>query len=505
MLVDYDWFENDLHWLLSEWFVHNLSEGERRFIIMIPRDHLKTSLFGVCTILWLALRNPENRTLYRMANSTNAEATLEVVSEILENSENIKHFFPDRVLSPNNSQLNHKRNADQVRLSRDGNYREASITARGIKSAVTGGHYNWHINDDLIDEEMIDSESIQASIIGKMKRSDAMFVNKAVDIELYIGTNWPGSFYKWLRELSINYKTCILGCYVDYRFREFLAEMGKTTTLKDGDPIWPEHFTHEMLEEIAAKCGTFDFAHQWLNIEMSDDERRFDRNDIRYFRFAADRPAVVYEKFGETHQIPISSLHKTMTIDPATGEGEKTDETAITVCGYDRKTGLSFVLETWSKRALPFELINKVVELASKWEPRKVMPEDVAYQKTLKHYLRAAFAQAGIKCKIEPVKPGLKKKGTRILDALQPFVANHQVFFLKKDKGTVNELCDMQVAGGKVVGRSPNLADSLSYHTKEWRISRVKRPSVDDESGIDYFNPYTSDVVEPAYGLGCRT
>lgn len=504
LLVGYDWFENDFHKLLADWFVHHVEKGSRKFIIMIPRDHLKTSMFGVCLLLWWALKNPEIRVLYRMANATNAEKTLEVVADLCENSPEIEHYFPSRALRKHDPNLNHKSNANLLRLSREGKFREATIEARGIFSSVTGGHFNVHVNDDLIDETMIDSEATQGKVTGAIKRSDAMFVKANEDYEIHIGTYWPGPHYKWLLGLKDRYTSCILGCYVDDRYRDFLSSMGKTTTLKDGDPIWPEHFDKETLEDIAAKSGPFDFAHQWLNIPMSDEERRFEREDIRYYRLAADRPALIYDAYGESHQIPLANLYRTIAIDPATGEGQDTDETAITVCGYDKKSGNIFVLDAWTKRALPFEVINKVLEFTAKWEPKKILPEDVSYQKTFKHYLRSAMSQAGLRAKIEPIPVGSKKKGTRIMDALQPFVANNQVWFQKAHKDFVDELVGIQVVGGKVVGKSPNFVDSLSFHARNWRVGGKPKPRPAEEDGINFVNPF-NEPMPRSYGLACST
>ena len=507
LILDYDLFANPLHFYLNKWFVDRWNAGKKRFIIIIPRDHLKTSLFGICLILWRIINNPEERILYLMANSTNAEATLGVVKDIVANNEQFQHFFPERCLNLSNRSLNHKSTEQKLRLSREGKYRECTVESRGMNSAITGGHFNLHIIDDPIDEQMVESETVQSQIVDKVKRADAMFVNKREDVEVHIGTRWPGPYYKWLLDESgivDTYETCILGCYVDERYREWLASMGLTTTQEDGEPIWPDHFDLETLDEIALKAGPFNFGHQWLNLEISDEERRFREEDIRYYTALHDRDAISYERFGKTKVIPISSLYRTLTIDPATGEGKRTDESAITVSGYDRRTGDIFILETWSKRALPFDLNNKIVEMTKRWEPHKVCPEDASYQKTLKHYLKQAMKDAGVYAKIEPAKPGSKSKGTRILDSLQPFIANHQVFFLRgiQQQPAIKELVSMQVVGGKVVGKSPNLADSLAYHAPYWTKGVVTNK---DEHEIRYVEPWAEAGVVPAYGLSCST
>ena len=101
---------------------------------------------------------------------------------------------------------------------------------------------------------------------------------------------------------------------------------------------------------------------------------------------------------------------------------------------------------------------------------------------------------------IRPVKPGTKSKGARIVDSLQPYVRNQQVHFTKGQRKLVQELLNLQVVGGKVVGRSPNLADSLAYHVEYWR----GKNRIEAKRDIDYFDAHKGELGR-AYGLECMT
>jgi predicted phage terminase large subunit-like protein len=504
ILAGFDWFANPLHQAIDTWHMRKLDEGCRRVLILLPRGHMKTFYFGISTMLWRTLRNIEDRVLYVMSSCTESAKTLSSIAEIYKNSDALRHFFPGHVLDTSNTRM--RSTTDYIRLNRKGNYREGTLEARGIDSRITGGHFTHHIFDDLIDEKMVDSEPLQGAAINFVKRADPLFVNPGQDTRTIIGTRWPGSFYNWLLEpggIADSYEKLILGCYVDYRFRQFLADIGKKTLLEDGEPIW-ERFTTDTLEDIR-KVSTFDFSHQYLNIEVSDSDRRFRKEDIMYYNYGVDkgRPVLIGKTgagSGDTFNVPLSRLHVTMTIDPATGEHNKTDESAITVCGHDPKTGVVFVLDAWAGRALPFDLIDKIFEMAVEHNPRVVAPEDVAFQKTLKHFLRRQMIERGIHFPIRPVKPGTKSKGARIIDALQPFVQNQQVYFLRNQKKLVDELLNLQIINGRVIGKSPNLADSLAYHAEFWRGGPVFQAEPED----DYDTPFMLESG-PAYGLCCLT
>ena len=88
------------------------------------------------------------------------------------------------------------------------------------------------------------------------------------------------------------------------------------------------------------------------------------------------------------------------------------------------------------------------------------------------------------------------------MDALQPFVANGQVHVLKKHNRTlVDEMCSMTVEKGKVIGRSPNLADSFAYHPIFWRSQEVLREDEEEGDIVKYWGE--EPVV--AYGLEVLT
>lgn len=503
ILAGFDWFANPLHYAVDQWHMRKLDEGSRRLLILLPRGHMKTFYFGISTMLWRTLQDIESRVLYVMSSCTESAKTLSSVKDIYTSSDALKHFFPTHVLDLHNPRM--RSTQDFLRLLRKGNYREGTIEARGIDSRITGGHFTHHLFDDLIDEKMVDSEVLQEAAINFVKRADPLFVNAGEDSRTIIGTRWPGVFYNWLLEpggIADTYDKLILGCFVDHRFRQFLADIGKKTTLEDGEPIW-ERFTAQTLEDIR-KVSTFDFTHQYLNLEVSDSDRRFRKEDIRYYNYGNEHGrAVLIGKAGEdsiTFHVPMDRLYVTMTIDPATGEHNKTDESAITVCGHDPKTGLVFVLDAWAGRVLPFDLIDKILEMAAEHNPKVVAPEDVSFQKTLKHFLRRQMIERGVHFPIRPVKPGPKSKGSRIIDALQPFVQNQQLYFLRSHKKLVDELLNMQVVNGRVIGKSPNLADSLAYHHEFWRGGPVYQEPDDDD--------YPLAVIQetgPAYGLQCLT
>jgi hypothetical protein len=502
-MCNFDLLDNPFHEALSEWYMMRRAEGKNRFIVMTPRDHLKTSLFAISNIVHSLLVEPDLRILNVMAASRESSKTLDVVQRAFM-SDKMKHYFPHRWLDPHHPDMSATKEVMLLRRTLD--VREASVEARGLDATMTGGHFGKQIFDDLIDNRIKNSIVEQEKAIEFVKEATNMFIKPAEDERLIIGTLWEGEFYEWLlydSGLTDLYETLLIGCYVDDRYRDFLASIGKRTSLNDGDPIWPEHFTKEALVQIEREEGANRFRRQFLNIPVEDDFKRFRPEDFGKYRVSEDRRFCIIGRGENERRIPVSRLKIQMIIDPATGEGKKSDETAINVTGFDAVTGIAFVLEDWAARVLQTKLIDIIFEFAAKWNVPVVRPEDVSYQKTLKQFLRQEMRERGARFHVKPVKPFKNaSKGTRI-EALEPFVRAGQVYVRWPDhKPLVDEADKVVIVRGKVQGRSPNRLDAFAYQVE---IFTKKAPEVEQEE-ISFWDATRKEQPQRrAYGLACAT
>jgi hypothetical protein len=503
ILCNFDLLDNPFHEALSDWYVRKKQEGVNRFIVMTPRDHLKTSLFAIANTVWSLLLNPDEKILNVMASSGESHKTLDVVQRAFMGKK-MQHFFPHSWLDPHHPDMAARKSS--MILLRSLDVREASVEARGLDATMTGGHFTKQIFDDLIDNRIKDSIVEQEKAISFVQEATNMFVKPMEDERLIIGTLWEGEFYDWLLNksgLADLYETLLIGCFVDSRYRSFLESIGKRTTLADGDPIWPEHFSLEALAQIEREEGAHKFRRQFINIPVEDDFKRFRPEDFGHYTISDDRKYCVIGHGPEATRIPVKRLNIRMIIDPATGEGKKTDETAINITGFDSVTGFAFVLEDWAARVLQTKLCDIIFELAEKWNVPVVSPEDVSYQKTLKQFLGQQMRDRKARFAIRPVKPWRNEsKGSRI-EALEPFVRAGQVFVRwPEHKKLVDEADKVVIQRGKVQGRSPNRLDAFAYHVENWT---KKAPAI-EKPEIEWWNPTRKEQTQlRAYGLACAT
>ena len=512
LFAGWTFLNTPFHQALNQHFMTNYEAGIRRFAYLCSRTHAKTTLFGIGIPLWRFANDTNDTILCRMASSDNTQKTLRVITNVLKNSPFVAHYFPHLTVSSAATAEGRRDNSQSTQrtliLPREKNCREGTYEARSVTSRVTGGHYNWVLGDDLIDETSVSSDTLQDKAIDIVKNSDSLMADQKDDVEMILGTYWPGVFYRWLTEdsgIMDDYASVVVGCYVDDRYREFLESIGLECHQEDGEPVWPEKYDIATLKRIEKKAPVW-FSSQWLNIPITDDLMRFDPNDFKYYNLDATRENVLIYSGGggndvETLKIPVKRLRRILTVDPATGEGNRTDESALVCCGYDQKTGLVIVLDAIDGRWLPYELISRTLDMAERWNVERIAPEDVSFQKTLKHYMKREMQKRGVYFMIKGVKPGSKSKGWRIIDGLQPFIANHQVYFAKRQKRLTDELTRIQIVKGKVIGKSPNLVDALAYQSEFWGFAGQEETPTDD---VDYEDSFVPPVGR-SYGLECVT
>lgn len=500
-LCQWDDLSFRLHKAICDRVQLGIERGERKFLIMIPRGHFKSSLMSVAYPIWRLINDPARRILIVMSSSKLATDKMAQVRDIVTRLKVFRHFF--EFLTPEFREQ--KITADEITLPRDREYGEPSVRALGVTSKVVGGHYNDIIGDDIVDGLAEDSDVQMSAAIRWVRRSNPLFVDRARGILIIIGTLWPGGLYEMLLA-DTSYTKIHLGCYVDDRYREFMSSCGvDVSDVADGTPIFPERENLESLHTAREDMGDYNFSHQMLNVIADDSMRTFHRSDIVYFSHASDAGGVYYSESGKKEKSfsPYSDMYRTLTIDPATGEHKGTDQSAITVCGQDRLRDVMFVLDTWQGRVLPDVLIDRIIDMYEEWQCHVAAPEDVAFQKTLKTFLAQRTRERNVNMYIRPVKPGAKSKAWRIINSLQPFVRRRKLRFTSDQTELIREMLDLQIVDGKrILGRSPNLLDSLAYHVEFWRSSIIKNPNegIDDIKDASLIEPEV-----PLYGLECYT
>ena len=482
-----------LHGRICAWVESKLRSGETRICVMIPRDHLKTSILNIAFCVWQIINSNEVRIFDIHKSSRHAEGFVGGVKDAIM-SEAFRHYFPELVPDPARVDATGRKprwSADELEVPRPYYHPQATVAAFGIDSSITGGHVHIIILDDLIDPRTAKSVSLMDTAIEFRRHCISLLDDPERGVILVIGTLWPGGFYEEILE-SARWQKLVIGCRQDERTREF----GLTD---EGQPIWPEGgFNDKTLGEIEEEYGSYWFAHQYENRLASKSGMRFDAEDLRYFWTSPDGTRCIYRDGANLREVPRESLELSATVDPSTGTGN--DDTAITVIGYDRNSGHLFVLQGEAERTQPRQTVERIFHTCTKFKLRDIGIEESGAI-ALKSFIDYVRVERGFRANIIPLKHMNKSKTQRIVEGLLPFVQSHHLFIRKNDVKIVKQMREWNPESKRQ--QRDDLLDSLAYHQQFWQFRKgVRQKNPEDIPLFD--GKKSKEYTTPPYGLSTK-
>ena len=514
-----------LHFAMAMWFQKGLAEGHRWFLCMVPRGHFKTSLLNIAYIVHTLINDPNKRVLMCMHNLDEGKKKARKIKYILQGRA-MRLYFPALVPPPDA-----RRNtwtATEFSVNRTLESPEASVTIAGVKSGITGGHYDIIIVDDGVDIKAANSAAEMIGAVEFLETLDPLFEDEN-SILLIIGTLWPGGeagYYEQLLENEDYYKM-VLGCYCDDRWYNFLDSMGlklpkddeeyidervlkanRELAWEEGQPIFPERRTMAGLKKTLRQMKSYKFAHQMLNVLLDEGIRRFRREDfLPYTRSHGPdgKPLAIYIN-GVAY--PYSLGFVTVAMDPTGGLNKNSNDAGVTAFWWLPAMRFGCLLDYWREdHPNPMEQISALLDMGVKWDARLLIPEAGAMQVWVGAWLKQEMMRRHIYIKIEPFTPGGQSKGRRLLDRFHPFVADHQVYVLYPEhEEVVSHLVSLNISpDGTIMGDSPALADTLPMHVDWWHYQEddqhYSSTHIRDEEDDGYSSSGNVEPMPVRYGL----
>src|SRR5574343_471647 len=486
------------HGRLAGWAEQNIRTGNRKMLVLASRVFFKTSLMCIAMVIWLIINNPEVRILIMQQSQEKVREVMNAIRGILRGN-TFSHYFPELVPRAHDRFSDHA-----IDVPRQGNYPESTVSARGINSAITGGHFDVHILDDVIGQEQKDSELEMQSSISWFKNSNPLYVDYLNGIRIVIGTRWAlNDLYQYVMDRG-NHAVWNVGCYWDQRAAAAGFPEGPTRSL------FPERYPDEVLAKMESDTEADVWSFQYLNIPVVAGLKRFEREHFRYGKWAEyGKRFVVGDRTYDIHGAVV-----TMMVDPAVGETAESDELAVTVCGWWPRYADAAVLDHYHGRITPVAQADKLIGMYKKWKDFGCKPivgvEKGGYQAALIHFTVERQRQAQTYFYVEPISHGGQRKVRRI-EALQPYYANHQVIHLGDCGALESQLLGFQPkADGSTGLLHDDIIDSLAYHVKHWRGVNYAAKSDPNEGQdlqewLENWTEKTKAETKPAYGLATTT
>jgi len=397
----------------------------KRFSIwLMPRSHLKTSCITEAGTLWELIVDPHERHLIINAKLENAIDILANIRSCVETNEVFRWLFPEYCpdLAPKSLKdrckwLTHRLDFP---CSKYAGKKEGNIEVMSVTASLVSKHYDRMKFDDPVNDDNTTTREYRDKVHRWYKnalqlRHDA---NSKITI---IGTRWHfDDLYSRLIEAEFGRRKRLiqLSEKVVPRYWIYLRQVvekvesgGETIAgYENVQPIWPERFKKDDIEEIRTENGSYIFSCQYMNNPVPEEDAIFKFSDINPI---------------DEIDIP-ETVVNFMACDLAVEETEQGDWWVITVASFDH-LGRMFVRQVVRDKLLTSSFLTHVAALQQKWKCVKVSVESTAFQKTLNKTYREWCVKNHISVPWVEVDRGRSSKKKRIL-ALQPRVERGDFF-----------------------------------------------------------------------------
>jgi predicted phage terminase large subunit-like protein len=304
----------------------------RRALIELPRDHGKST--QVCArIIWELGRNPNLRVKLVCANAVLAGERSRFIRDAIIRHRYSRQVFPWLAAA-------YPWNAERFTVARAHRVIGPSVAAFGIGGRSTGARADLLVCDDIVDVTALRSKSDR-------ERVRTFFHENLMNLLEPDGRVWC-LFTPWhVDDLNSHLKR-------NAAFAHFRRAIGE-----DLEPIWPEHWPRERLEQRRREIGELSFARAYRLVSLSDKELAIQAKWIQFWTEPTPNESVV------------------LAVDPAVSTAAQADASALVVLGRTAANDIR-CLEAISRRVSAPDLVTLIDEADRRWSPDAILFESNA-------------------------------------------------------------------------------------------------------------------------------
>lgn len=326
-------------------------------LILIPRNHLKSTIISVAYVLWRIVRNPAIRILLCSAVQKDACKFLRAIKWQLMNNKKFKEFWPNvcvtqEMIAQNKVIWTQK----EITIPREVVYEagESTVEAMGVGGNLVSRHYDLIIGDDLVNNKNSRTPNLLEDTIEWFQNANSLQDPVTGEV-VVVGTRW-------------DYNDLYSHLIVEHN--QSYALYFATAYGKDGEVFFPKKFSREKIAELRRSHGPYKFSCQYLNQPVDKETQTFKASWLQF-----------YEVIGATGPIdsrgrPLLpdgfSWHFYAAMDVAITE-EDGDETVVAVVAVNDKNDW-YVQDIFTAQ---FGQIEKLVDLI--FEVQRKYPEIIQF------------------------------------------------------------------------------------------------------------------------------
>lgn len=393
----------------------------------LPRSWFKTWCGTIAKSIWLSLpdeegvfkdiypyRGPNVRILIASNVIDNAARMINKIKQEWMQNERLQAAFPE--LIPDFNKTRWSDHAAQIQ--RTGKSTETTYTAAGVGGSVISQHFDHIIEDDLIyakkddftGEELMPNQEDIDNAIGWHKLAFSLLSDPKMGCIDNIGTRWaPQDLINYIRRFEKHYK-CFQISAVDE---------------ETGEPVWPERYSKEVLDQILASQKARIYETQYLNRPTATEDIVF---KIPY----VNRHDLISE-------FPAGLEYKTVVDLAGWGDSKGSARNVILTGARDKQNHL-WIARVDVGRYNPSEVID-IYKSHSRQFHTKIFIEEIQYQRAISHFSKLQMEATGEWFSQERLPYDGRKDAKNLrIRALEPLVNNGGLHVLTYMRHLIDEL-----------------------------------------------------------------
>jgi predicted phage terminase large subunit-like protein len=417
-------------------FIDEVQRTTRRGLLLEPRGHTKSTIVSWSYVIQEICRNPNVRILLTQKTQKEAEKTVSQVSDALRGK--IKDDFNLRF---------RKLQSHMFTLYRDRVAKEATLEGVGVGGAITGGHFDIIILDDVVDVKNSRTPGERQSVKDWMSGTLSLLIEPHT-LVIYIATR--KHFDDLTGELKANpawkclERKAILT--MPDTFEYVYDEEGNATDVKNltGNPrvLFPEKWDIKSLLLLKQQLGSIVFNREMQNEVLAEEDARFKMSWLRYFRWENEQAHPNKEQFPRVWKRRLTG------VDLAISQSESADKFARVSIVVDHLHRIFVEPYDYLRIEFPEQAALLKAHMNSQ-KPWKCGVESNQYQLALIQHLNREMLRPFI-----PVK-NTRNKEERIIGTLSPLFEAGKIFFHE----SYSELIEQYAQFGKA--KHDDLMDAL--------------------------------------------
>lgn len=419
----------------------------KRHLQLSPRDHGKTTIFNLLFPIWLVLYVPNVRILIVGKTSGQANKILGAIrKELTENPRIIEDF---------GHVLVNKGKGGALWAHRTKVLKDPTVEAVGALGAITGGHFDFILPDDIIDDENTKTASRMEDMSNWFNGTIMQLVEPDTRVlvtgtrkgyaELYQELIDNPLWQKQIDRAIIQYPESYEYVYsTNSDGQEYISDVA---TVGSYEVLWPEEWDIKTLLLDRQAIGSIIFDREKQNDPSGMKGQFLNVDWLQYYRWE-DLP---------------EDLTYYMSVDLAISEKETADETVACLMGYDSKNRKVYLIEfKFGRWNFPTAYKN-LVGFFEEWSkagmrPVKVLIENNVYQAAMAQHIASNTWLPAVG--VRTVKDKVSK-----MTALAPHFENGSVLLRKSEMLGMPEL--RQQWAQFPYGKHDDILDSLAIGLTE--------------------------------------